>query len=259
MNGHTSSPKKNHPYAIRAESLVHRYNKTAIPALNDCSLSVRKGEFYGLLGPNGAGKTTIISILSGLCTPNSGRVTILEMDLEQHPKKIKQAIGLVPQDIALYDKLTTRENLAFFGKLYGLGGRQLQNRIAECIEFSALGEHINHRVDTFSGGMKRRLNLAAGLLNDPQILFLDEPTVGIDAQSRNLIHKQLLQLNQNGTTILYTTHYMEEAQKLCSRVGIIDSGQLITEGTPGQLLEQNDSPDLEALFLLLTGKQLRDA
>lgn len=259
MNGHTSSPKKNHPYAIRAESLVHRYNKTAIPALNDCSLSVRKGEFYGLLGPNGAGKTTIISILSGLCTPNSGRVTILEMDLERHAKKIKQAIGLVPQDIALYDKLTTRENLAFFGKLYGLGGKQLQNRIAECIEFSALGEHINHRVETFSGGMKRRLNLAAGLLNDPQILFLDEPTVGIDAQSRNLIHKQLLQLNQNGTTILYTTHYMEEAQKLCSRVGIIDSGQLITEGTPGQLLEQNDSPDLEALFLLLTGKQLRDA
>ncbi|HEB68316.1 MAG TPA: ATP-binding cassette domain-containing protein [Desulfobulbus sp.] len=248
----------NHEYAIKAEALLHRYSKSSRPALNGCSLTVRKGEFYGLLGPNGAGKTTIIALLSGLFPPKGGKIVILGMDLRQHAGIIKGSIGLVPQDIALYDNLTARENLAFFGKLYGLGGRQLQNLIADCIHIAALREHADHRVATFSGGMKRRLNLAAGLINTPKILFLDEPTVGIDAQSRNLIHKQLLQLNQNGTTILYTTHYMEEAGKLCSRVGIIDSGQLLTEGTPGQLLEQNGAPDLEALFLLLTGKQLRD-
>lgn len=245
-------------FAIRVEALVHRYKNAAVPALKGCTLSVAQGEFYGLLGPNGAGKTTIISILSGLFPPDGGNVTILGAGLEQDAQTIKQATGLVPQDIALYDKLTAHENLVFFGRLYGLKGQRLHERIAECIDFAALGAHANLKVATFSGGMKRRLNLAAGLLNDPEILFLDEPTVGIDAQSRNLIHNRLLQLNQAGTTILYTTHYMEEAGKLCSRVGIIDNGQLIAEDAPGQLLEQNGSPDLDALFLLLTGKQLRD-
>ncbi len=248
-----------HKHAVKAEALVHRYSKSTEPALNGCSLTVRRGEFYGLLGPNGAGKTTIIALLSGLLSPESGRILIMGMDFSSHARKIKRITGLVPQDIALYDRLTARENLAFFGKLYGLSGRQLQRRISDCILIAALREHADHRVATFSGGMKRRLNLAAGLINTPEVLFLDEPTVGIDAQSRNLIHTQLLRLNQNGTTILYTTHYMEEAQKLCSRVGIIDSGQLVTEGTPEQLLKQNASADLEALFLHLTGKQLRDA
>ncbi len=247
-----------HEHAIRAETLVHRYAKTTGPALDDCSLTVDRGEFYGLLGPNGAGKTTMIALLSGLFMPEDGRISIMGMDFCDHARKIKQIIGLVPQDIALYDKLTARENLAFFGKLYGLSGRQLLDRISECIQIAALEEHAEYRVSTFSGGMKRRLNLAAGLINDPDLLLLDEPTVGIDAQSRNLIHKQLLQLNQNGTTILYTTHYMEEARKLCGRIGIIDRGQLLTEGTPDQLLEQEGQTDLESLFLHLTGQQLRD-
>ncbi|MCF6188288.1 MAG: ABC transporter ATP-binding protein [Desulfobulbaceae bacterium] len=247
-----------HEHAIRAETLVHRYAKAGEPALNDCSLTVRRGEFYGLLGPNGAGKTTIIALFSGLFMPDSGRISIMGMNFCDHARKIKRIIGLVPQETALYDKLTARENFVFLGKLYGLNGRRLRNRVSECIQIAALSEHADHRVSTFSGGMKRRLNLAAGLLNDPDLLFLDEPTVGIDAQSRNLIHQQLLQLNRNGTTILYTTHYMEEARKLCSRIGIIDRGQLLTEGTPDQLLEQEGQTDLEALFLNLTGQQLRD-
>ena len=258
MKSKTFSPVYNGEYAISAEGLVHQYKNTPTPALNNCSLAVRQGEFYGLLGPNGAGKTTAISILSGLFAPDNGSVLIMGMELRQQPNTIKQTTGLVPQDIALYDKLTARENLVFFGKLYGLGGKQLQDRIAGCLEFAALSDHASRQVATFSGGMKRRLNLAAGLLNKPKILYLDEPTVGIDAQSRHLIHKQLADLNRSGTTILYTTHYMEEAQEICSRIGIIDSGHLVTQGTPEQLLEKSGSPNLEALFLHLTGKQLRD-
>jgi len=245
-------------HAIRAEELGHRYAKSATPALNGCSLTVGRGEFYGLLGPNGAGKTTIIALLSGLFSPDKGRVSIMGMDLGAHSRDIKRITGLVPQEIALYDNLTGRENLAFFGRLYGLNSRHLQKRISACIQVAALEEHADHRVATFSGGMKRRLNLAAGLLNDPELLLLDEPTVGIDAQSRNLIHTQLLQLNRSGTTILYTTHYMEEARELCSRIGIIDRGKLLIDGTPDQLLAQGDQTDLQTLFLQLTGKQLRD-
>ncbi len=258
MNRKNPSSGPDDGYAIRAQGLAHRYANTATPALDNCSLSVRAGEFYGLLGPNGAGKTTVISLLTGQFAPDNGSVTIMGMDLAQRPAAIKQMTGLVPQDIALYDKLTARENLIFFGKLYGLGGRQLRDRVAECMDFAALRDHADRMVATFSGGMKRRLNLAAGLLNRPKILFLDEPTVGIDAQSRHLIHKQLADLKQRGTTILYTTHYMEEARELCSRIGIIDSGRLIKQGAPEQLLAESGSTNLEALFLLLTGKQLRD-
>jgi ABC-2 type transport system ATP-binding protein len=258
MKNNTLSVLHNNEYAIRTRGLVHQYKKTAAPALNNCSLSVRTGEFYGLLGPNGAGKTTAISLLTGQFAPDAGSILIMGMELQQHPETIKQVTGLVPQDIALYDKLTARENLVFFGRLYGLAGRQLLDRIAECLEFAALCDHGDRQVTTFSGGMKRRLNLAAGLLNRPEILFLDEPTVGIDAQSRHLIHKQLADLNRGGTTILYTTHYMEEAQEMCSRIGIIDSGHLVRQGTPEQLLAESGSPNLEDLFLHLTGKQLRD-
>ncbi|GBE11985.1 doxorubicin resistance ATP-binding protein DrrA [bacterium BMS3Bbin14] len=245
-------------YAIMARSLVKRYKNTASPALNNFNLRVQKGEFFGLLGPNGAGKTTAIAILSGLFPPDSGTVLIMGTEFRRQPNKIKQISGLVPQDIALYDQLTARENLVFFGRLYGLSGQKLQDRIARCLELVALTEHAARPVSTCSGGMKRRLNLAAGLLNDPQILFLDEPTAGIDAQSRHLIHEQLSELNRSGTTILYTTHYMEEAQELCSRVGIIDSGRLVKQGSPEKLLEQSGKRNLEDLFLHLTGKQLRD-
>jgi len=251
-------PSRDSDYAIRANSVVKQYKGAVNPALNNLNLLVRKGEFFGLLGPNGAGKTTAISILSGLFPADSGTVLVMESEFQRQPDKIKQLSGLVPQDIALYEKLTARENLVFFGKLYGLSGKKLQDRIAHCLELVVLADHATRLVSTFSGGMKRRLNLAAGLLNDPQILFLDEPTVGIDTQSRRLIHEQLSALNQKGTTILYTTHYMEQAQELCSRVGIIDNGCLIRQGTPAELLQQGGSGNLEDLFLQLTGKQLRD-
>lgn len=253
-----SLPARDADCAIWADAVVKQYKNAASPALDNFNLRVRRGEFFGLLGPNGAGKTTAISILSGLFPADSGTVLIMGSEFRRQPDTIKQLSGLVPQDIALYDKLTAHENLVFFGKLYGLRGKKLHDRIARCLEIAVLTDHTARLVSTYSGGMKRRLNLAAGLLNDPQILFLDEPTVGIDAQSRHLIHGQLLELSQRGTTILYTTHYMEEAQELCSRVGIIDSGRLIQQGTPAELLEQSGRRNLEDLFLQLTGKKLRD-
>ncbi len=245
--------------ALFAGSLTKRYKKATGPALNNLELKIKKGEFYGLLGPNGAGKTTAISILSGLFPPDSGTVLIMGMNFSRQPNSIRQILGLVPQEIALYDHLTARENLLFFGRLYGLCGKKLQDRVSHCLEFAQLTGQATSLVSTFSGGMKRRLNLATGLLHDPQILFLDEPTVGIDTQSRHLIHNQLTKLNRQGTTILYTTHYMEEAQELCSRVGIIDGGRIIEQGAPAELLQKRGSRTLEDLFLHLTGKHLRDA
>ncbi len=255
---HSSEPEMGQGDALFADSLVKRYKNSAVPALNNLDLRIKKGEFFGLLGPNGAGKTTAISILSGFFSPDSGTVLIMGMDFSRQQHTIRQILGLVPQEIALYDKLTGRENLLFFGKLYGLHGKKLRDRVEHCLDFAKLTSQATSLVATYSGGMKRRLNLATGLLHVPQILFLDEPTVGIDTQSRHLIHNQLAQLNREGTTILYTTHYMEEAQELCSRVGIIDGGRIIEQGTPAELLQSNGSRTLEDLFLHLTGKYLRD-
>jgi ABC-2 type transport system ATP-binding protein len=257
----SNTPAKNEAQgnALVARALVKQYKNSESLALNSLDLDVQKGEFFGLLGANGAGKTTAVSVFSGFFPPDSGTVCIMGMDFIRQAKKIRQVLGLVPQEIALYDKLTARENLLFFGKLYGFDRKQLQDRIEQCLDFARLTEQAERLVATFSGGMKRRLNLATGLLHDPQILFLDEPTVGIDTQSRHLIHQQLAELNRNGTTILYTTHYMEEAQELCSRIGIIDDGRIVARGTPDELLRDSGSRNLEEFFLQLTGKQLRDA
>ncbi len=243
---------------IAARSLIKRYKNSVKPALNDFTLEVQRGEFFGLLGPNGAGKTTAISILTGLFPPDSGTVRIMGMDFQNKGNTIKQILGLVPQNIGLYDQLTARENLSFFGQIFGLRGNKLAEQIQFGLEFARLTENALQTVATFSTGMKRRLNLAVGLINNPQVLVLDEPCVGIDAQSRNLIHEQLTAINRSGTTILYTTHYMEEAQELCSRVGIIDNGQLVEQGTPDALLAKSGRANLEELFLHLTGKELRD-
>ncbi len=244
--------------AIEVDSLVKIYKNATDPALNNFSLSVEGGSFFGLLGPNGAGKTTALSIITGLLAPDSGSVTILGLRLDQHLRQIQTKIGLVPQDLALYENLTATENLVFFGKLYGLTGRELQTEIDRCLEFTQLQDQRNRRVSTFSGGMKRRLNLSAGMLYQPDILFLDEPTVGIDAQSRQLIHEQLTDLNQQGTTLIYTTHYMEEAQELCSHVGIIDDGRIIQQGRTMDLTRQQGFNNLNDLFFSITGKKLRD-
>ena len=245
--------------AIIVKGLVKIYQGAPNPALSGLDISVNTGEIFGLLGPNGAGKTTAISIMSTLLQPTSGNVVICGIDAVKHPNRIKRLIGLVPQDIALYANLTVRENLRYFGRICGLKGQVLKDRIAECIEMVGLEKKADQFIFKFSGGMKRRANLAAGILHQPRILFLDEPTVGIDAQSRNMILEKLSLLKENGTTMIYTTHYMDEAEQLCSCVAIVDEGHIIAEGSPTQLI--NSPPGhagLKDLFLALTGKRLRD-
>ncbi len=245
-------------YALQARSLVKRYGNSEMPALDNFDLDVQQGEFFGLLGRNGAGKTTAVSIFSGLFPPDSGSVSILGVDNRMEPTRVKQSLGFVPQDISLYERLTARENLLFFGKLYGLEKGALQDRVEQCLEFARLEQQSTNLVATFSGGMKRRLNLAVGLVHEPRFLLLDEPTVGVDTQSRHLIHQQLLELNHHGTTIFYTSHYLEEVEMLCSRIGVIDNGRIIVQGAPKELLQQSKHRNLEDFFLHLTGKQLRD-
>lgn len=245
-------------YPIWADSLLKKYRNAELPALNGLSLRVARGDFFGLIGPNGAGKTTAISIFCGLMRQDAGLVYILGRKLRQNDYLMKSRIGLVPQDIALFEKLTGRENLQYFARLYGLRGGKMYEAIAHSLQFIQLSGQADRLVETYSGGMKRRLNLAVGLLHQPEILFLDEPTVGIDAQSRQLIHEKLQELNSDGTTIIYTTHYMEEAQKLCSHVGIIDNGRVIRQGKTKDLTNAEGFNNLNDLFLSLTGKQLRD-
>jgi len=205
-------------------------------AVDGVSLAVAAGETYGLLGPNGAGKTTTISIIAGLLRGDSGEVTVAGAPLDTKSVAAKAAIGLVPQDLALYPDLTARENLRFFGRLYGLAGEKLAARIQEVLEIIELPERADDRTSTYSGGMKRRLNIGIGLLHQPKLLILDEPTVGVDPQSRHAILASVERLSQEGLAVLYTTHYMEEAERLCDRVGIIDHGRIIAEGTRAELV-----------------------
>jgi ABC-2 type transport system ATP-binding protein len=239
--------------------LMKIYPKTKLPALRNLNISVNEGEIYGLLGPNGAGKTTAISIMSTTMQPTGGSVFICGIDGLKYPSRVKRLIGLVPQDIALYPDLTVRENLKFFGRMYGLRGPELEKRIQESLELVCLEEKTRQRVGTCSGGMKRRANLAVGVLHRPRILFLDEPTVGIDAQSRNMIMERLLELKAFGITMVYTTHYMEEAEKICNRVAIMDEGRIVEQGPPEKLIRKTpDCLNLGEVFLAMTGKQLRD-
>lgn len=220
---------------ITAENLRKTYGTHV--ALDGISFSIREGEFYGLLGPNGAGKTTTISIISSILDPDSGSVTISGMDLAKNKIACKQLIGVVPQEIALYDRLSAQENLMFWGSLYGVDKATLLKRSEETLQLLGLYDRKNDKVKTYSGGMKRRINIASALLHEPKILFMDEPTVGIDPQSRNLIFDVVEKLHKDGMTIVYTTHYMEEAERFCDRIGIIDKGKIISEGTVQQLRE----------------------
>jgi ABC-2 type transport system ATP-binding protein len=198
--------------------------------------AITPGETYGLLGPNGAGKTTTVSMICGLLERDAGEVIVAGDRMDGSGTKAKAHIGYVPQEIALYPDLTAKENLGFFGRLYGLSGSDLGGRIDRQLEVVGLTERAGERVDRYSGGMKRRLNIAAGLLHDPKILVLDEPTVGVDPQSRNAILTNVTELARGGMAVLYTTHYMEEAERLCDRVGIIDEGKIIAEGTRRELV-----------------------
>lgn len=205
-------------------------------AVKGLDFVIKQGEIFGFLGPNGAGKTTTIAMLSTLFAPTSGTATLCGFDLVRSPGEIKKRIGLVPQDLALYPTLSARDNLEFFGSIYGLRGKDLKERVNWALELVGLADRAKEAIDKYSGGMKRRINIAAGLLHRPEILFLDEPTVGVDPQSRNYIFENIERLNKDGLTILYTTHYMEEAESLCHRVAIIDQGRIIALDTPKALI-----------------------
>ena len=239
-------------------------SRTAVKAID---LDVARGECLGLLGPNGAGKTTTISMICGVLTPSRGTVTIGGADVHAEPYVAKARLGLVPQELALYEELTAIQNLAFAGALYGLYAALLDERIRWVLDIVGLANRAREPVTTFSGGMKRRLNLAAGLLHQPQLLVLDEPTVGVDAQSRRHITDCVRALKSSGTTVVYTTHYFEEVEALCDRVAVIDGGTLVANGSVDDLIDRYGGPrviverrggNLEAAFLRLTGHALRD-
>ena len=219
------------PPLVQVSDLTKRYTQNNVLAVDHVSFEVQEGEIFSLLGPNGAGKTTLISMLSGILTPTDGDATIGGYSIRREPLAAKRLIGVVPQEVALYPTLTARENLRFWGSMYGLRGRELRARVEEALELVGLRERANDRVERFSGGMKRRLNIAAGLLHRPRLLFLDEPTVGIDPQSRRRILDMVKEFNAQGMTILYTTHYMEEAEELSHRIAVMDHGHIIALGT----------------------------
>jgi ABC-2 type transport system ATP-binding protein len=219
---------------LEAVRICKRFGSTV--ALEDVSLTVDAGELFGLLGPNGAGKTTFISIVCGLLEADSGEIRLFGQPLQRHRHHLRRNIGLVPQELALYPNLTARENLRFFARLYGLYGRDLDQRVDEMLKAVGLGERAEERVAGYSGGMKRRLHLAAAVVHRPQLLILDEPTAGVDPQSRNHIFELIRSLNHNGMTIVYTSHYLEEVENLCSRIAILDDGRLLACDTLPRLL-----------------------
>lgn len=222
--------------SIELRNLVKRYGSSL--AVDNISLKIEKGEIFGLLGPNGAGKSTTIKMIMGLLKPNRGEIYVKGMDVRKDSLAVKRLLGLVPQDIAIYDGITARENVEFFGKLYGLRGKNLKDGADEALEFTGLKDKEKEKPKKFSGGMKRRLNIACAIVHQPEIIIMDEPTVGIDAQSRNHILDSVKELNKRGTTIIYTSHYMEEVESIAKRVGIIDYGKLIALGTKDELKKQ---------------------
>jgi ABC-2 type transport system ATP-binding protein len=235
------------PSILEVKNLVKKYGD--FTAVDDISFDIQEGEIFSLLGPNGAGKSTTISVLSTLFPATSGDATICGYSVRQDPMEVKRSIGVVPQEIALYEDLTSLENLKFWGEMYGLTGKTLNLRIDEVLEEIGLKDRAKQRIKTYSGGMKRRVNIGVGLLHKPKLLFMDEPTVGIDPQSRRAILDSVKALNQAGMSILYTTHYMEEAQELSDRVGIIDHGKLIALGTQEELTRQVGETDTLILHL----------
>ena len=220
---------------ITVENLVKKYNGHT--AVDGVSFDINRGEIFGLLGPNGAGKSTLISMMCCLLESTSGKITIEGFDIEKEPFEIKKIIGVVPQEISLYHTLTAQENLLFYGKIYGLSGASLKNRVETLLEMVGLTDRAHDIIEGYSGGMKRRINIAVALLHNPKILFLDEPSTGVDPQSRRRIYDTIQELNRAGTTVLLTTHQMEDAEKLCHRIAIVDKGKLIALDTLQGLLD----------------------
>jgi ABC-2 type transport system ATP-binding protein len=232
-----------------------------IKAVDGISFTIFKGEIFGLLGPNGAGKTTAIRMMSTVLEADKGDITIGGHSIKKESEAVRSIIGVCPQDLALYEDLSALDNMVFFGHMVGLEGKEAHEQAMKNLKLMGLEDRAKGKIGKFSGGMKRRVNLAIALMGNPQLIFLDEPTVGIDPQSRNHIFENILRLQKNGLTILYTTHYMEEADRLCQRIAIMDGGKIIALDTPYNLKKQIGSPDkvtLEDVFLKLTGRSLRD-
>jgi ABC-2 type transport system ATP-binding protein len=243
---------------LAIEALHKTYRNAASPSLSGLTINFNDHSIAGLLGPNGAGKTTTISILCGLVKADAGRVQVLGMDIKKDSEAIKKAIGVVPQSIALYPSLTVTENLLYFGSLYNLPMRQLKEKIREYLVSFGLENSAHKAIKHFSGGMKRRANIIAALLHQPVLLILDEPTAGVDVQSRNMIISFLKNYHQQGHSIIYTSHLLDEAQQLCDEIAIIDGGQLVVQGGTHDLMAQYKAASLEQVFLQLTGAALRD-
>lgn len=244
---------------IRTAHLSKRYAGSEAYAVKDLSLTIDRSEIFGLLGPNGAGKTTLISMLCGMLKPTAGELTIDGLDYRRHKRRIQQRIGVVPQEYALYPTLTALENLTYFGSLYDLPRKELQLRIAEGIEQVGLDKFKHQPVETYSGGMKRRINLLSAILHRPAVLFLDEPTVGVDVQSKKSIMDLLRSLHRDGTTIVYTSHMLNEAQDFCTQVAVVDTGQIVLAGRPDELVASHPgASNLEDVFVDVVGNQLRD-
>jgi ABC-2 type transport system ATP-binding protein len=222
---------------VQVNNLVKKYDDGGVLAVDDISFKIKEGEVFSLLGPNGAGKSTTISMLSCLLKATAGDASIAGKSIDSDPMGVKNIIGVVPQEIALYETLSARDNLLFWGRMYGMGGQVLKDRVEEVLEQVNLQDRAKDKINAYSGGMKRRINIAVGLLHKPKLVFMDEPTVGIDPQSRRRILDMVKELNQQGLTVLYTTHYMEEAEELSDRVGIIDHGKLIAIGTQKELTQ----------------------
>lgn len=242
--------------AIAIENLTKRYED--VTAVDGLSLEVEKGELFGLLGPNGAGKTTTINMLCGLLEPTSGSVLVGGYDIQKSPGKVKELIGVCPQDTAVFSYLTGRENVELFGNLHAMPKEKLKKNTEKLLGKLSLLEDANRRVSKYSGGMRRRANLIMALVHDPQIAFLDEPTVAMDVQSRHAVWDFIKNLKTQNKTIILTTHYMEEAEELSDRVGIIDHGKLIALGTQKQLKDKFNAKSLEEVFIQLTGRKIRE-
>jgi ABC-2 type transport system ATP-binding protein len=256
-------PKDGRAVEIEVQHLVKTFGKHE--AVKDISFTIGKSEIFGLLGPNGAGKSTTINMMCGYLESTSGDTLIDGQSITREPRKVKRMIGVVPQEIALYNDLNSQENLEFFGEIYGLSSQERKERAQALLHFVGLYDRRKEPVKKFSGGMQRRINMAIALMHQPTFLMMDEPTVGVDPQSREHIFDTIEQLRDQGTTILYTTHYMEEAERLCNRIAIMDEGQIVALGTLEQLLAMRDlnrevqrPHGLQELFIQLTGKTLRD-
>jgi ABC-2 type transport system ATP-binding protein len=244
--------------AVRINDLGFSYPRQSVPCFNNLSLEVQEGERFGLFGPNGAGKTTLMNCMTGLLKYQQGSIQLLGHEIAHHKKSVNQLFGFVPQDFSFYQELSPAENLAFFGAWSGMQKAEIKNKTEELLEVMSLTEVRNKKVEKFSGGMKRRVNLAIGVIHNPRILFLDEPTVGVDVHTRHAIISYLKKLNEDGTTLIYTSHQLSEAEDLCNKVALIDDGKIIAHDTLNQLMIDHKEDGLEGLFLNLTGKSYRN-